>query len=61
MRYPAAGRLEVAQHEEGRYGPYLPYNVGFHSYDKVLEKLTFEDDRELVKKAIELVASSAVQ
>ncbi|KAJ5909046.1 hypothetical protein N7495_001728 [Penicillium taxi] len=41
----------VGQHEH-------KFEVEFHSYDEVLEKLTFKDDRELVKKAIELVKSS---
>ncbi|KAH6621110.1 hypothetical protein B0J18DRAFT_217528 [Chaetomium sp. MPI-SDFR-AT-0129] len=34
------------------------FEVEFHGYDTVLEKLTFKDDRELVKKAIELAESS---
>ena len=34
------------------------FEVEFHGYDTVLEKLTFRDDREMVKKAIELVKSS---
>lgn len=42
----------VSQHEKHKF------EVEFHSYDTVLEKLTFKDDRELVKKAIELVKSS---
>lgn len=43
----------VGEHEGHRFG------VEFHSYDSVLEKLTYKDDREMVKKAIELVMSSA--
>jgi len=42
----------VVQHENDKF------DVKFHSYDTVLEILTFKDDRELVKKAIELVTSS---
>lgn len=42
----------VGQHEMDKFA------VEFHSYDMVLEKLTFKDDRELVKKAIELAESS---
>lgn len=42
----------AGQHEKDRY------SVEFHSYNTVLERLTFRDDRELVKKAIELVTSS---
>ncbi|KAK4199320.1 hypothetical protein QBC40DRAFT_176743, partial [Triangularia verruculosa] len=42
----------VGQHEKHKF------EVDFYSYDTVLEKLTFKDDRELVKKAIELVKSS---
>ena len=43
----------VGQHEKHKF------EVEFHSYDTVLEKLTFRDDRELVKRAIELVTSAA--
>ncbi|CEJ82972.1 hypothetical protein VHEMI03008 [[Torrubiella] hemipterigena] len=42
----------VGQHEKDKF------DIGFYSYDEALEKLTFKDDRELVKKAIELVNST---
>ena len=34
------------------------FEVEFYSYNEALQKLTFQDDRELVKKAIELVDST---
>lgn len=46
----------VAAANEGE--PVGQYEMEFHSYDKALQILTFEDDRELVKKAIDLVNSS---
>ncbi|KAK4140704.1 uncharacterized protein C8A04DRAFT_39712 [Dichotomopilus funicola] len=42
----------VGQHERDKF------EVEFHRYDTVLEILTFKDDRELVRKAIELAESS---
>ena len=43
--------------EEMPVGPHEKDNfeVKFHNYEEVLEKLTFKDDREIVKKAIDLV------
>ena len=34
------------------------YDVAFYSYTEVLDKLTFQMDRDMVKKAIELVTST---
>lgn len=42
----------IGQHEKDNF------EVEFHSYDSVVGKLTFQDDRELVRKAIGLVESS---
>ncbi|KAK4039694.1 hypothetical protein C8A01DRAFT_16352 [Parachaetomium inaequale] len=42
----------VGHHEKDKF------EVEFHSYATVVEKLTFEDDRKLVRKAIELAKSS---
>ncbi|KAI9797548.1 MAG: hypothetical protein M1825_005976 [Sarcosagium campestre] len=42
----------VSHHEKDKF------DVVFYSYDTALEKLTFRDDRELVKKAIEIVKST---
>lgn len=45
----------LRQHEKHKF------EVEFHSYDEVLQKLTFEDDRELVKQAIHLVNDTMEQ
>jgi len=42
----------VGQYEKDKF------EVEFHSHDEALRKLTFKDDRELVKKAIDLVNST---
>ncbi|KAL7941539.1 NUDIX hydrolase domain-like protein [Trichoderma barbatum] len=42
----------LGEHEKHTFG------VEFYSYDEAVQKLTFEDDRELVKRAIHLVNSS---
>ncbi|KAK4225980.1 hypothetical protein QBC38DRAFT_249182 [Podospora fimiseda] len=42
----------VREHENHKF------EVEFHGYDEVLERLTFRDDRQLVEKAVELVKSS---
>lgn len=42
----------VGQHEKHKF------EAEFHTYDTVLEKLTSKDDRELVRKSVELVKSS---
>lgn len=41
--------FKVDVQERDRFG------VEFHSYSDVLEKLTFEMDRDMVKKAIDIV------
>ncbi|RYP68801.1 hypothetical protein DL771_006419 [Monosporascus sp. 5C6A] len=40
---------QVGQYEKDKF------KVEFHSYDEALRKLTFNDDRKVVKKAIDLV------
>ena len=42
----------IGQHEKHKF------DVEFHSYKTVLKKLTFEDDQELVKEAIELAKAT---
>ena len=44
--------LPVGLHEKDKF------EVEFHNYDEVLRRLTFKDDREIVKKAIDLVKNT---
>ena len=54
----------VAAVDEGMpVGPHEKeyFEVEFHGYDEVLRKLTFKDDREIVKKAIDIVNKTPQQ
>jgi hypothetical protein len=52
------GAIEEEEHAKEDVGEKERYAVEFYSYTDVLEKLTFQMDRDMVMKAIELVANT---